>query len=246
MIRRFQIIALAVLLAMGAAGSALAQRGMGGGRGGAGGVRTMPSPVTAPPATFSGRPVAPAGPRGPAFVGHAPGTVVGPVFNGHHGGTHFRGNAFVRTPTIIVGQPFFDPFFWGAPLYSTPYYTGQPYSEPSYAAPPVSQGEADLQYEIQQLSQQIEQLRQQQLSAPQVQQYQAPPPPAAAAVPAIPTILVFRDGHQMQIQNYAIVGDAMWVVDQQNATKIPLSELDLDATQQLNRARGVRFSIPGK
>ena len=57
---------------------------------------------------------------------------------------------------------------------------------------------------------------------------------------------MFRDGHQVNIQNYAIIGQTFWVLDEGAATKIPLTDLDLDAMQQENHSRGVRFLIPEK
>ena len=55
---------------------------------------------------------------------------------------------------------------------------------------------------------------------------------------------IFRDGHQLEIQNYAIIGQTLWVLDERNSTKIALSDLDLSATDRENRARGLRFSLP--
>ncbi len=54
-------------------------------------------------------------------------------------------------------------------------------------------------------------------------------------------VLVFRDGHRMEIQNYAIVGQTLWVFEERVATKILLSDLDLDATQRENRGSGLRL-----
>jgi hypothetical protein len=57
------------------------------------------------------------------------------------------------------------------------------------------------------------------------------------------TVLVFRDGHRMEITNYAIVGQTIWVLDERNSTRIPVSDLDVDATQKENRIRGLRFQV---
>jgi len=48
----------------------------------------------------------------------------------------------------------------------------------------------------------------------------------------------------MEIQNYAIVGQILWVLDENAATKISVADLDLDATQRENRQRGLRFPLP--
>jgi hypothetical protein len=58
------------------------------------------------------------------------------------------------------------------------------------------------------------------------------------------TALVFRDQHVMEVRNYAISGGTLWVLGEQQAKKIPLAQLDLDATAKMNDARGVDFQIP--
>lgn len=59
-----------------------------------------------------------------------------------------------------------------------------------------------------------------------------------------PTVLVYRDQHKQEIQNYAIVGQTLWQFNRGRTYKIPLSELDLPATQKANDDRGISFQIP--
>lgn len=66
----------------------------------------------------------------------------------------------------------------------------------------------------------------------------------AAAEEQDPTVLVFRDGHKQEIRNYAIVGQVLWDFGAQGTHKIPLSDLDLEATRKLNDERGVDFVLP--
>jgi hypothetical protein len=96
---------------------------------------------------------------------------------------------------------------------------------------------------VQRLSREIEQLRQQQALAAAQQALLVPPPPPEPERPAIPTVLVFRDGSRRTILNYAIVGQTLWVLDEQTSTRIPMSELDLGATQRENRGKGSRFPV---
>lgn len=63
--------------------------------------------------------------------------------------------------------------------------------------------------------------------------------------PSPPTTLVFRDQHKQEIQNYAIIGHTLWNFADQRTQKIPLSDLDLPATQKVNEDRGVNFRLPG-
>jgi hypothetical protein len=60
-----------------------------------------------------------------------------------------------------------------------------------------------------------------------------------------PTTLVFRDGKRMETQNYAIVGNTLWLMaDNGHMQKVPLSELDREATLKSNEDRGVEFPVP--
>jgi hypothetical protein len=65
----------------------------------------------------------------------------------------------------------------------------------------------------------------------------------SAAFPA--TALVFRDQHVEEVRNYAIAGGTLWVLnDHQAGKKIPLAQLDLDATVKMNDDRGLDFQVP--
>ena len=67
--------------------------------------------------------------------------------------------------------------------------------------------------------------------------------PADTSAPA--TVLIFRDRHQQEVQNYAIVGSTLWVFGEQRTQKVPLSDLDIAATTKANDEHGVDFRIPG-
>lgn len=58
------------------------------------------------------------------------------------------------------------------------------------------------------------------------------------------TLLIYRDGHQVEVQNYAIQGRTLWVFSEETTRRIPLSDLDLAATQRINSERGVEFIAP--
>src|SRR5438445_2692476 len=78
---------------------------------------------------------------------------------------------------------------------------------------------------------------------------QPPSPPQEPQVekksePSAPTVLVFRDKHIQEVHNFAIVGPTLWIFNEQRATKVPLSSLDVDATTKLNDERGVEFRLP--
>jgi len=66
---------------------------------------------------------------------------------------------------------------------------------------------------------------------------------ARDAKPIDPTVLVFRDGHQQEVTNYAIMGQTVYVFDKRTQ-KIALTDLDVAATIKLNDDRGVDFHLP--
>ena len=59
-----------------------------------------------------------------------------------------------------------------------------------------------------------------------------------------PTVLVFKDHHKREIENYAIVGEMLWNITPQRTEKIPLSQIDVSATTKANDDRGVDFHLP--
>jgi hypothetical protein len=70
-----------------------------------------------------------------------------------------------------------------------------------------------------------------------------PQPPPKAQIRAA-TVLVFRNHHTEEIQDYAIVGKTLWVFTEQRARKIPIAELDVPATTKANEDRGIDFRLP--
>jgi hypothetical protein len=83
----------------------------------------------------------------------------------------------------------------------------------------------------------------------QTQALTAPPPPAPAAAPAPSeppapaTVLVLRDGKQVETTNYAVMDQTLWNFSARPVQKIPLASIDLPASQKANSARGVDFSL---
>lgn len=59
-----------------------------------------------------------------------------------------------------------------------------------------------------------------------------------------PTTLVFKDGHTIDVGNYAIVGQTLFDMTPGHSRHVPLSELNLEATRQKNDDHGVLFQLP--
>jgi len=64
-----------------------------------------------------------------------------------------------------------------------------------------------------------------------------------------PAVLVFRDGHQEEIERYTIIGQVIHIRADYWSTgswtrKVAIADLDLPATLRVNRERGGKFSLP--
>ncbi len=127
-------------------------------------------------------------------------------------------------------------------------------AQPSYvnSAPAyMADHDTGLQNEVYELRAELDQLRAQQAAQAERQQYalntptETPRPiPSARPQPqAPPTVLVFRDGRREDVANYAVAGKTLWVFSEQRARKIPLADLDLQATRTANEERGVEFAV---
>jgi hypothetical protein len=62
--------------------------------------------------------------------------------------------------------------------------------------------------------------------------------------PPQPTLLVFKDGHKLEVGNYAIIGQTLFDMTPGHVRRVPLAEIDLEATQQQNEEHGVSFQLP--
>lgn len=172
----------------------------------------------------------------------------GPFFNSRR---DFRFNHF---------HHFHSPFFFAFPFYGygaywdddslynqywNPYYSLGPYS---YDPNMGTSSYTDLSSQLGDLSLQLQDLRDQNESLrSELQETQTPSPPAAVSstpANAPTTILVFNDGHQRAVQNYAIVGQTLWILSDTRSTKVPLAELNLNQTIKTNEDRGVEFLGP--
>jgi len=239
-------------LACAAAAGSLVAQARGGGTRGAPGLRSaqavaqgpasvgrMPAPVVTPRFGFGPRPTTPAVQRamGPRLTNAGPAS------------------------RLVVPQPFtslYSPFFWGVDAAPADV-------EPDYISPSVSQNEAPLSYEIQQLSPApVESLVLENQGGQwvRISNYGQPPAHALSAqagsgsvalqatkLPA--ALLVFRDGHNEEVEGYMIQGNVIFASANYWSAgswtrKIPIAELDVSATLKLNEERGVKFRLPSE
>jgi hypothetical protein len=68
--------------------------------------------------------------------------------------------------------------------------------------------------------------------------------PTEANEPAEPpTVIVLRDGRKLETTNYAVMDRTLWNFSAHPVQKIPLSAIDISASQKANSDRGVDFSV---
>jgi hypothetical protein len=65
----------------------------------------------------------------------------------------------------------------------------------------------------------------------------------------LPTIFVFRDGHREESSDYSIVSGIIYAkseywTDGAWTKQIPLSDLNIPESRQVNQERGVKFVLP--
>lgn len=145
------------------------------------------------------------------------------------------------------------------PLYGGTYYV--PYAYPMYVMDPTvnDSGPYDaaapdnaantLQQEINSLKTTINDYRDELRSTKNESkaEYHEPTAPAQPQEPVADqpkTVLVFKDGHQSTVMNYAIVGSTLYDLSEGHTKKVALAELDLPATVKQNDDHGVEFRLP--
>jgi hypothetical protein len=191
-------------------------------------------------------------------TGGVPASVTSPGFG--NTGSHHQ---FFNEPNCCINPLFplssrplagvhhqhrFPNFPVGAPVYAVPYYVGvdepvddsmeQVQPQPgqylggptvfdrrgpgtSTYAPPVERASSD---------------------APESQSTPTAESAPAADQPA--TVLIFKDGHHVEVQNYAIVGEILYDMTSGHQRKVMLADLDIDATIKQNDDIGIDFRLP--
>lgn len=77
-----------------------------------------------------------------------------------------------------------------------------------------------------------------------VERAEAEDPAVDPDPPLPPTLLVFKDGHTVEVGNYAIQGATLFDLTPGHKRKVAIADLDLEATRRQNDERGVTFQLP--
>ncbi|HYL13531.1 MAG TPA: hypothetical protein VEV41_10870 [Terriglobales bacterium] len=165
----------------------------------------------------------------PGFGGGFGRPFFGGRFHHHH---HFFGVAWAYG---YYGYPA-----WGYGYYGYPWFADYSYSTPYYASDvgAASSGEqARIEQRLDRIEERLDALLDRTVRPAGAQTTSSSQPEPAAT-------LVFRDGHKEEIQNYAIVGHTLWVFTEDRARKIPLAQIDTEATDKTNEQLGVDLRLP--
>jgi hypothetical protein len=159
--------------------------------------------------------------------------------NGFHERPFEHGRHHIHRPLVIY-SPYYGGYAY-AP-YAYPYYLNDDdYSDSAASQAPASGYRDDPRDEDDR--QVLEQDYRAGLNIPKEQKSERSPEPVASQ-PS--TVLVFKDGHQQEILNYAIVGSTLYDLSDGRSKKVQLTDLDLTATVKENDDRGVEFQVPAQ
>ncbi len=145
-----------------------------------------------------------------------------------------------------VGEVYAVPYY--VPTYIVDQSEDNSETEANYPSGPTifdrrASGESSQTAETAYLERLRSELRQEQAAEPT-------PPPVPSTEESAPvanepaTVLVFKDGHQLEVQNYAIVGSTLFDLTPGHRSKIALADLDLASTAKQNDDRGIDFQLP--
>lgn len=194
---------------------------------------------------------------GPGHVGggfgHAGLAGHGYVGAGSHSVSHMGSRQFFSRSGHF-GRGRFDHRFrnrfgygYGYPYYGYPYYSYLPGIDPYWWWDSYPSDDAEQRQMANEMNQQNLEEQRALREHDQDTYAQARPQPTASQQDEHDpkTVLVFRDQHQREIQNYAIVDDLIYIFTAQRTEKVPLSVVDVPATIKANDDRGVDFRLPG-
>jgi hypothetical protein len=189
--------------------------------------------------------------RGVQFAGGFHGPHRGPNrFHPHPVSNHGHHHGFNFIPGVNLR--YRNPFYYGG-YYSPWYWDWWGSSDDSYNSSQNDYAQSQMLRQIDELSQEMQRLRQDQdysqvATSPTPAPTPAPAPRASVEAPKIdtglPVVLVFFDKKIQEVKNYAVMNEMLVVFDGTRTRKIPLRDVDLAATMKLNDERGVDFQIP--
>jgi hypothetical protein len=195
---------------------------------------------------------------------HAPlgGARQGPVLTGPRGHGRFRGG-YGSAVYPYLYPPYYYSDYYSEPAYNEPQQervvvveNSQPRAEVPPPPPPESlmlELQGDHWVRVTEAGRTVASSQAGEKGSPKAESMRTIAPQESAAVEPPrelpPAVLVFRDGHKEEVTRYTIVGGTIYTsADYWNdgswTKKVPIAELNVPATLELNRERGANFSLP--
>jgi hypothetical protein len=160
---------------------------------------------------------------------------------------HFR-HDYRNVPQPYFFAPYYYPFLGYNDSSFEAYPPYDPAQDPNVQSAAVTANL--LGQQIQDLSAQIDELRNEQRTARNQQNPSSPevsaPEQQEQLPPAPPIKLVLRTGQQIQVQDYAIVDGTFWDFTNQPTRRIPISGIDIPASQKATEESGAEFPRLGQ
>ncbi len=197
----------------------------------------IPGPGIAP------QPFAPAGTGYWTASGYHGPARIGGYSGGHYGAYNGRRFDYRRFPVGYFLAPYYYPFL---DYDSSPYLDNGP-PPPDQGGPDMYAMQNELGQQVQALGEEVQQLKYAQRGPYPPNPYEGPPPPPAPQTaplpPSPPLTLVLRDGQRVNVRNYAVTDATFWDFTNDSTRKIPLSNIDLDASAKATQANGGEFPV---
>jgi hypothetical protein len=161
--------------------------------------------------------------------------------------SHYRhGHGQIPQPYLFA--PYYYPFVGYNDSGFDAYPPYDPAQDPNVQSAQVTANM--LGQQIKDLSAQIDQLRNEQQAARNQPGTPSPEVSAPAQEPQLPVgppiKLVLRTGQQIQVQDYAIVDGTFWDFTNQPTRRIPISGIDIPASQKATEESGAEFPQLGQ
>ena len=170
-----------------------------------------------------------------------PGNQFSNCFGAFCGHNNFRSRWGRNRRSWGWGWGYYDPWLWSSWDYDDYRFDRDYYSQRATAQEWNEQNLAEIRMRDEEEEREQDALARRSYSRQNVEPRQSDDQQANAT----PTVLIFRDRHQKEVSNYAIVGPNLLDFTPQHHEKIPLANLDLPATAKANDDRGVTFHVPG-
>jgi hypothetical protein len=165
------------------------------------------------------------------------------VFHPFHGIAN--GHRHNRLASPFFGTTYYVPYVYPAyGIDTSAYDNSMENTDPGLSERTAPDAAEEVRRELESLKSTVREYRDELRATGGAEQPVPKPEPEQVAAKQPQTVLVFKDGRKLDIENYAIVGGTLYDFSEGRTKKVALAELDLAATVKQNDERGVEFRVP--